>query len=86
LDVGSQPEPALPQKTSPEDAVPSSKRHGRGSERSGKPERALSDVELLAEIGRELRSVYNDLFREPVPEHLVRIIERLEQREGKALP
>ena len=72
----------LPQKTSPEDAIPSSKRHGRGSERSGTPERALSDVELLAEIGRALRSVYDDLFREPVPEHL----ERLEQREGKALP
>jgi hypothetical protein len=44
----------------------------------------LSDVELLAEIGRELRAVYNDLFREPVPEHLARIIERLEARDKNA--
>jgi hypothetical protein len=35
-------------------------------------------MELLAEIGRELRSVYTELLREPIPEHLAAIIERLE--------
>jgi CheY-like chemotaxis protein len=42
--------------------------------------RPLTDVELLAEIGRELRSVYSELLREPIPEHLAVIIERLEPR------
>src|SRR5205085_390562 len=51
--------------TSPEDPIPSNDRNLPGSGRHPRPERALSDVELLAEIGRELRSVYNDLFREP---------------------
>ena len=73
----------MSRKTSPEDPIPSNDRNLPGSGRHARPERALSDVELLAEIGRELRSVYNDLFREPVPEHLVQIIERLEGRDGK---
>jgi len=73
----------VPQKTSPEDPIPTNDRNHPGASRSTIPERALSDVELLAEIGRELRSVYNDLFREPVPEHLVAIIERLEGPDRK---
>jgi hypothetical protein len=71
----------VPQKTSPEAPISRNDRSHPGASRSARPERALSDVELLAEIGRELRSVYNDLFREPVPEHLVAIIERLEGRD-----
>jgi hypothetical protein len=42
--------------------------------------RPISDIELLAAIGRELRSVYAELLREPLPEHLAVIIERLETR------
>ena len=41
---------------------------------------SLSDVEFLAEIGRQLRAVYSELLREPVPEHLAAIIEKLEAR------
>ena len=70
----------MSRKTSPEDPIPNDRSHP-GPGRDARPERALSDVELLAQIGRELRSVYNDLFREPVPEHLVAIIERLEGRD-----
>jgi hypothetical protein len=36
-----------------------------------------SDAELLAEIGGALRRVYSELLREPIPEHLAVIIERL---------
>ena len=43
----------------------------------------LSDAELLAEIGRALRRVYSELLREPIPEHLAAIIERLETRSLK---
>ena len=42
--------------------------------------RPLTDVELLAEIGRALRSVYSELLREPLPEHLAVIIDKLEPR------
>jgi hypothetical protein len=48
---------------------------------SGRTKRGpLSDVEFLAEIGRQLRAVYSELLREPLPEHLAVIIERLEAR------
>ena len=43
----------------------------------------LSDAELLDEIGRALRSVYSELLREPIPERLATIIERLETRSLK---
>jgi hypothetical protein len=53
---------------------------------SGQPSRLdprLSDAELLAEIGCALRNVYSELLREPIPEHLAAIIERLETRSLK---
>ena len=74
----------MPRKLPPEDAITSSERNHEGPGRGAEPARGLSDVELLAEIGRELRAVYNDLFREPVPEHLAQIIERLEGRDKDA--
>ena len=65
-------------KETPDKALPSRlPEESRSTPRAG-PARPLSDVELLAEIGRELRAVYDDLFREPVPEHLAAIIEKLE--------
>src|SRR5215210_7488270 len=42
-----------------------------------------SDAELLAEIGGALRRVYSELLREPIPEHLAVIIERLGTRSLK---
>jgi hypothetical protein len=42
-----------------------------------------SDAELLAEIGGALRRVYSELLREPIPEHLATIIERLGTRSLK---
>src|SRR3712207_596561 len=65
----------------PDRPTSSARMGGAGRQARGAMERPLSDGELLAEIGRELRSVYNDLFREPVPERLVTIIEKLERRE-----
>ena len=38
----------------------------------------LSDTELLAEIGRALRATYSELLREPIPEHLAVIIQKLD--------
>ena len=42
-----------------------------------------SDAEFLAEIGGALRRVYSELLREPIPEHLATIIERLGTRSLK---
>ena len=36
-----------------------------------------------AMIGQRLRAVYDDLVREPVPEHLMKLLEELERKEGK---
>ncbi len=38
----------------------------------------LSDTELLAAISRDLRAVYSDVIRAPVPERLAAALERLE--------
>src|SRR5215207_3357228 len=44
---------------------------------------AAKHAELLAEIGGALRRVYSELLREPIPEHLATIIERLGTRSLK---
>ncbi|HEX8165343.1 MAG TPA: NepR family anti-sigma factor [Beijerinckiaceae bacterium] len=68
----------MPDETLPEDDGLFIVRRAARPDPRGRPGRALSDMELLAEIGRELRSVYTELLREPIPEHLAAIIERLE--------
>jgi hypothetical protein len=42
---------------------------------------SLTDATVLAKLGLSLRETYGDVTREPVPEHLRVIIERLEARE-----
>lgn len=46
-----------------------------------------SDVRLNARaqalIGQRLKTVYDELVQEPVPEHLLKLLEELEQKEGK---
>lgn len=37
-----------------------------------------SDARLLAEIGRGLRSVYDEFVHEPVPQHMAALIAKLE--------
>jgi hypothetical protein len=69
----------LPDETPPEDDGPFIVRRAIAPDPRREPGR-LTDVELLAEIGRELRSVYSELLREPIPEHLAVIIEKLEPR------
>ena len=39
---------------------------------------ALSDLDLLAAIRRELLWVYAELLHESLPDHLARLVERLE--------
>ena len=34
-------------------------------------------------IGQRLKMVYNELVQEPVPEHLLELLEELERKEGK---
>jgi hypothetical protein len=34
---------------------------------------------MMAEIGRDLRTMYNELLREPIPDHLVCIVRELEK-------
>ncbi|HEV2602828.1 MAG TPA: NepR family anti-sigma factor [Microvirga sp.] len=38
----------------------------------------------MSEIGRDLRSVYTDLVKEPLPEHLACIVRKLDKRGGSA--
>ena len=38
----------------------------------------LSDTELLAAITRDLRAIYSDVIREPLPERLAAALHRLE--------
>lgn len=49
------------------------------------PEKA-SDAELLAAITRDLRAIYSDIIREPLPEGLAAALRRLESRSGAASP
>ncbi len=39
---------------------------------------ALSDTELLAAITRDLRAIYSDVIRAPLPEKLAAALDRLE--------
>ena len=46
-----------------------------------KPARSvLSDDELMAAIRRDLRAIYSDVIREPLPEKLAAALNRLELR------
>lgn len=45
---------------------------------------APSDARLLAEIGRSLRSAYDELVREPMPERIAALIAKLEYRDPAA--
>ena len=40
----------------------------------------LSDDELLAAITRDLRAIYSDVIRQPLPEALAAALQRLEDR------
>jgi hypothetical protein len=42
----------------------------------------LSDTELLAVITRDLRAIYSDVIREPLPEKLAATLDRLELHSG----
>ena len=42
----------------------------------------LSDTELLAVITRDLRAIYSDVIREPLPERLAAALDRLELHSG----
>jgi hypothetical protein len=44
----------------------------------------LSDPTLLASLGRDLRTVYTDVLKEPIPDYLASIVRRLESRETRA--
>jgi hypothetical protein len=42
----------------------------------------LSDTELLAAITRDLRAIYSDVIREPLPDRLAAALDRLEYHSG----
>ena len=49
---------------------------------------STSDIKLNARaqalIGQRLRTVYDELVQEPVPDHLLKLLEELEQKEGQS--
>ncbi len=44
------------------------------------PARGLSEAAMMAEIGRDLRSLYNGLLKEPLPDNLACIVRELDKR------
>jgi Anti-sigma factor NepR len=46
----------------------------------------LADTEVLARFGVGLRALYKDVLREPVPDHLAPLVNKLKEREGAAEP
>ncbi len=46
----------------------------------------LSDTELLAAITRDLRAIYSDVIREPLPDRLAAALDRLEFHSGVSTP
>ena len=46
----------------------------------------LADAEVLARFGVGLRALYKDVLREPVPDHLAPLVNKLKEREGVAEP
>jgi len=47
---------------------------------SGIPRGAILEPDLQAHIGRQLRAVYDEVVNEPVPEHLVELLEKLTRK------
>jgi hypothetical protein len=45
----------------------------------------LSDDELLAVITRDLKAVYSDIIRRPLPKELAAALQRLEMRPAASL-
>ena len=43
----------------------------------------LSDPTLLASLGRDLRAVYTEVVKEPIPDHLASLVRRLESRDTR---
>ena len=56
---------------------------GNGSDGLDGGPGAIADAELIERIGFELRASYRALMEEPVPEHLLALIRRLGDDEGK---
>jgi hypothetical protein len=45
----------------------------------------LADTEVLARFGVGLRALYKDVLREPVPDHLAPLVNKLKEREVRQL-
>jgi hypothetical protein len=53
-----------------------------GEEQRAEPDGGLSPG-LQAHIGRHVRAVFDEVAREPIPEHLLRLLKELEQSGDK---
>ena len=53
-----------------------------GETRGAEPDSGLSPT-LQAHIGRHVRAVFDEVAREPIPEHLLRLLKDLEQSGDK---
>jgi len=55
-----------------------------GSGRSFAADKRFWRDRLRAQIGRDLRSRYQDILDQPLPEHLAALLEQLEDRQGQS--
>jgi hypothetical protein len=53
-----------------------------GETQGAEPDSGLSPT-LQAHIGRHVRAVFDEVAREPIPEHLLRLLKNLEQSGDK---
>jgi hypothetical protein len=54
------------------------------SESNGKRSSAISDTELLRRIGQDLRSIYADVIRQPLPQRIEATLALIDREQGLA--
>jgi hypothetical protein len=54
----------------------------RGTDEASTAEGAILDPELQAHIGRQLRTVYDGVLNEPVPDRFLKLLEALEREQA----
>jgi hypothetical protein len=57
-------------------------RDGSAQGTDARPARRTPDTDLLASVGRNLASVYEELLRQPMPPHIADLVERIGDGRG----
>jgi Anti-sigma factor NepR len=69
-----------------EDTMDARKKTGPSLGLNSASRATLTDALLVGRIGRELRSLYQDVVNGPLPENLAVLVQRLAERDGQSNP